>query len=109
MPKFTQGTWYFDNDNDLVYTAKDVIAKVMNAGGNQYSTEEGRANGNLIAAAPEMYKWIEDTRSFLFDLKRYCQDEDEMNSFAEQLSNTYRELITTSDLLLARIEDNDEA
>ena len=67
-----------------------------------------RKDARLIAAAPEMYNWIEKTCCFLHDLKRYAHDEDEMRDHAEDLNATYNNLLTDAYLMLVRI-DGEEA
>lgn len=66
--KFTKGEWKIDADRhdleDTIITDKGVrIAEVKSFGEgfNDAPCEERAANSKLIAAAPEMYKVLEET------------------------------------------------
>ena len=103
MSEFTKGKW---------------VVKELSTTWGVFAMSEGKcepvadcfekADARLIAAAPEMYNWIEKTCCFLHDLKRYAHDEDEMRDHAEDLNATYNNLLTDAYLMLVRI-DGEEA
>ena len=54
MTKFTQGKWIFDDEYIFTANKGRLIADVM----GKRDKDEFNANGRLIAAAPEMYRWL---------------------------------------------------
>ena len=103
MSKFTSGKWF--EDGDCVFTFDDVDNQsFMIADVNGENRKELEANARLIAAAPEMYNWIEKTCRLLHDLKRYAHDEDEMRTHAKDLNATYNNLLNDAYLMLVRID-----
>ena len=64
MSEFTQGEWVYDEPFGVIYSdaTNMVIANVPGAGtGSCFClTPEGQANARLIAAAPEMYRLLDE-------------------------------------------------
>lgn len=52
-PKFTEGQWDFDGQD---IGSGDYFVATTLTGGNEVFGETKQANGNLIAAAPELYE-----------------------------------------------------
>lgn len=114
MSKFTSGKWEVvrgagNDEFDVISEEAPLHNFVCVLFGYPTSRwEEQKANARLIAAAPEMYDWIETTCRFLHDLKRYAQDEDEMRAHAEDMNTTYNDLLCKAYLMLGHI-DGEEA
>lgn len=69
MSKFTQGKWYVDKCNNVVDEHDEDIAEVLYraADDERDYPEEYIANARLIAAAPEMYRALEELIPILKD------------------------------------------
>lgn len=105
MSDFSKGKWrYVETNNTVVINDGKYIPVAFLVGCSMFSKQEYQANGRLIAAAPEMYKLLEEANQIFYLWRRTNNDEDERRSVIDEINERYKDFEIHSMNLLAYID-----